>query len=59
MCAEKLYWHCHRRIIADYLVAREVLVKHILEENRLVDHELPHFARIEIANRIVYPKALI
>jgi uncharacterized protein (DUF488 family) len=59
MCAEKLYWRCHRRIIADYLVAREISIKHILEENKLVDHELTHFARIEDVKRIVYPKELI
>lgn len=30
MCAEALWWRCHRRIIADYLLERGVEVVHIL-----------------------------
>jgi hypothetical protein len=30
MCAEVLWWRCHRRIVADYLTRRET-VWHILE----------------------------
>jgi uncharacterized protein (DUF488 family) len=30
MCAEALWWRCHRRIIADYLLARGARVLHIL-----------------------------
>ncbi len=30
MCAEAVWWQCHRRIIADYLVARGHTVLHIL-----------------------------
>lgn len=30
MCAEVLWWRCHRRIIADYLLADEAVVFHIL-----------------------------
>lgn len=30
MCAETLWWRCHRRIIADYLIAAGELVVHIL-----------------------------
>ncbi|HVC31856.1 MAG TPA: DUF488 family protein [Steroidobacteraceae bacterium] len=30
MCAEALWWRCHRRIIADYLLARGLEVQHIL-----------------------------
>jgi uncharacterized protein (DUF488 family) len=31
MCAEALWWRCHRRIIADYLIAAGFEVRHILE----------------------------
>lgn len=31
MCAEAVWWRCHRRIIADYLFSREILVRHVLE----------------------------
>ena len=34
MCAEAVWWRCHRRIIADYLVAGGVAVTHILGHNR-------------------------
>jgi uncharacterized protein (DUF488 family) len=30
MCAEAVWWRCHRRIIADYLIARGVSVDHIM-----------------------------
>jgi len=30
MCAEALWWQCHRRIISDYLLAAEIEVEHIL-----------------------------
>ena len=30
MCAESLWWRCHRRIVADHLLARGVPVAHIL-----------------------------
>jgi uncharacterized protein (DUF488 family) len=33
MCAEVLWWRCHRRIIADYLLADDAAVFHILGLN--------------------------
>ncbi|MDQ6702845.1 MAG: DUF488 domain-containing protein, partial [Pseudomonadota bacterium] len=30
MCAEAVWWRCHRRIIADYLLAEGVPVAHIM-----------------------------
>jgi uncharacterized protein (DUF488 family) len=30
MCAEAVWWRCHRRIIADYLLAAGVPVRHIM-----------------------------
>ena len=30
MCAEALWWRCHRRIIADYLLAEDIPVAHIM-----------------------------
>lgn len=31
MCAEAVWWRCHRRIIADYLIAAGLAVEHILD----------------------------
>jgi uncharacterized protein (DUF488 family) len=35
MCAEAVWWRCHRRIIADYLLARGIPVAHILGTGRV------------------------
>jgi uncharacterized protein (DUF488 family) len=31
MCAEAVWWRCHRRIVADYLIAAGEEVRHILD----------------------------
>jgi len=33
MCAEVLWWRCHRRLIADYLLVGGTVVFHILGPN--------------------------
>ncbi len=38
MCSEAVWWRCHRRIVADYLIAAGESVVHIMGEGRL---ELP------------------
>jgi len=35
MCAEAVWWRCHRRIIADYLLAEGVPVAHIMAPNAI------------------------
>ena len=34
MCAEAVWWHCHRSMVADYLTGRGVTVVHILSPER-------------------------
>jgi uncharacterized protein (DUF488 family) len=53
MCAEGLWWQCHRRIIADHLTIEEWTVRHILPDRKLADHELPEFASVR-DGRLVY-----
>ena len=36
MCAEAVWWRCHRRIIADYLLAGGMLVEHIMGPGNIV-----------------------
>ena len=36
MCAEAVWWRCHRRIIADYLLAQGVSVMHIMGSGRSI-----------------------
>ena len=55
MCAEALWWQCHRRLLADALVVRSVEVVHILASGALQRHELTPFARI-CDGRLSYPR---
>jgi uncharacterized protein (DUF488 family) len=36
MCAEAVWWRCHRRIVADYLLMRGVPVRHIMGPGKIV-----------------------
>lgn len=38
MCAELLFWKCHRRFIADKLCERGYEVLHIFDEKRISEH---------------------
>ena len=54
VCAEAIYWRCHRRIIADWLLARGCEVINIYDADRADEHELTRFA--EVSNgRVTYP----
>jgi uncharacterized protein (DUF488 family) len=46
MCAELLWWRCHRRIIADVLVSLSVPVIHIRDASHVQLHELSAPARL-------------
>lgn len=46
MCAEAVWWRCHRSLISDYLKAREMEVLHILGENKVEPHPYTSAARI-------------
>jgi uncharacterized protein (DUF488 family) len=47
MCAELLWWRCHRSLVSDYLTAcRGVEVIHILAPSKSVPHRLHRAARL-------------
>jgi uncharacterized protein (DUF488 family) len=46
MCAEAVWWRCHRSLIADYLKARDMEVMHILGANKVEPHPYTSAARI-------------
>jgi uncharacterized protein (DUF488 family) len=46
MCAEAVWWRCHRSLIADYLKAEGVEVLHILSESKTQPHPYTSAARI-------------
>jgi uncharacterized protein (DUF488 family) len=54
MCAEAVPWRCHRSLLADALLARGVVVEHIVGRGRTRPHRLTPFARLE-GRRVTYP----
>ena len=46
MCAESLWWKCHRSLIADYLKAAGHTVLHIIDEKKTEEHPFTSAARI-------------
>ena len=46
MCAEAVWWRCHRALISDYLKARGVEVIHILDEKTSEPHPFTSAAQI-------------
>lgn len=53
LCAEALWWQCHRRLISDRLLVAGWQVLHILPNHATEPHHLPDFARVD-RGRIVY-----
>ena len=46
LCAEAVWWKCHRSLIADHLKATGVTVLHILSEGKAEEHPYTSAARI-------------
>jgi uncharacterized protein (DUF488 family) len=46
VCAEAVWWRCHRALIADYLKARGVTVIHILGKNSSQEHPFTSAAKM-------------
>ena len=55
MCAEALWWRCHRRIIADYLLAQGILVMHILGSDKVDPATITAGAQRLADGTLVYP----
>ena len=55
MCAEAVYWRCHRRIVADWLLADGHDVVDIFGPDRANEHDLTRFAEVR-GGRVVYPE---
>lgn len=56
MCAEAVWWRCHRRIIADYLLFEGRTVFHLMEKDRRVPAELTK-AATPMNGKLIYPTA--
>jgi uncharacterized protein (DUF488 family) len=56
MCAEALWWQCHRRLVSDALVVRGWTVDHIGSDGELAAHALTPFAAVD-GEALTYPAA--
>jgi uncharacterized protein (DUF488 family) len=54
MCAEAPWWRCHRRIVADHLLARGVPVVHLMTTSRAEPAALTPFA-VAARGSVYYP----
>ncbi len=57
MCAERLWWTCHRRLIADYLTVHGWSVIHLFDRGEQRPHALTEFARV-VDDELTYPGLL-
>ena len=57
MCAEAVWWRCHRSMIADRLCAEGVEVVHILDEQHSKTHPMTGPARI-VNGKLTYVQAV-
>jgi uncharacterized protein (DUF488 family) len=57
MCAEAVWWRCHRRIIADYLLTQGVPVMHIMGRDNIDPAKLTPGAQALPDGTLVYPAA--
>ena len=54
MCAEAVWWRCHRRIVADYLIQRGRTVYHLMAPARVDPARINDAARV-VAQGLAYP----
>jgi uncharacterized protein (DUF488 family) len=55
MCAEAVWWRCHRRIIADYLIAAGETVLHIMAPHHIEPAHMTEAARHQPSGVLTYP----
>jgi uncharacterized protein (DUF488 family) len=55
MCAEAMWWRCHRRIIADYLIAAGERVLHIVANKRIEPARMTEGAMVHPDGTVTYP----
>lgn len=53
MCAEAVWWRCHRALISDYLKAKGWTVMHVMATGKAREHPYTSPARV-VGNRVCY-----
>ena len=54
VCTEAVFWKCHRQLVSDALLIRGFRIGHILSENKVSEHTLTPFAKVD-GVQISYP----
>ena len=54
MCAEAVFWRCHRRLVSDFFLANHVIVQHIFPGGQIRPHKLTDGAKVA-AGLVTYP----
>ncbi len=54
MCAEAVPWRCHRSLVGDALLVRDIQVMDIISPTSISEHTLTSFAVVD-GLRITYP----
>jgi uncharacterized protein (DUF488 family) len=57
MCSEAAWWRCHRRIVADYLLARGEAVMHIMGPRQVRPATLTPQALPQPDGTVIYPES--
>ncbi|MER9558608.1 DUF488 domain-containing protein [Mesorhizobium sp. M0323] len=57
MCSETLWWRCHRRIVADYLISRGESVFHLMGHDKVEPAKLTDGVKARDDGTLVYPPA--
>lgn len=55
MCSEAVWWRCHRRIVADHLLARGEKVFHLMGCDRIELAKLTAGAQLKTDGGVAYP----
>jgi uncharacterized protein (DUF488 family) len=54
MCAEAVYWRCHRRLVSDFLLANNITVQHLFPNGEVRPHKLTEGGKVKQGN-VTYP----
>lgn len=58
MCSEAVPWRCHRLIISNTLVSKEIDVYHIMSESKTIHHEIAMYGAVAVErdSKLIYPE---
>jgi uncharacterized protein (DUF488 family) len=56
MCSEAVWWRCHRRLVADHLIAHGESVFHLMGKDKVEPAKLTEGARVQKNGTVTYPE---